>query len=165
MIFLWCVSLNCILRSHLTTQDTYFPRSVSFNVSIWMPDLLISFLSLFPTVFSYKWSCWKHTFTQSPVHIQGNFFIAPMFKGFWNKLPNCWGSLVAQLVKKPPAMQETLVRCLGQEDPPGEGIGYPPQYSWVSLVAPTNTVTIYFPAPSGTVIWQHPSPYWIYISK
>ena len=28
-----------------------------------------------------------------------------------------WASLVAQLVKKPPAMQETWVRSLGWEDP------------------------------------------------
>jgi len=28
-----------------------------------------------------------------------------------------WASLVAQLVKNPPAMQETLVRFLGWEDP------------------------------------------------
>ena len=27
-----------------------------------------------------------------------------------------WASLIAQLVKNPPAMQETLVRFLGQED-------------------------------------------------
>ena len=32
-------------------------------------------------------------------------------------------------------MQKTLVRFLGQEDPAGEGIGYPLQYSWASLVA------------------------------
>ena len=43
-------------------------------------------------------------------------------------------SLVAQLVKNPPAMQETPVRFLDWEDPPGEGIGYPLQYSWASLV-------------------------------
>ena len=30
-------------------------------------------------------------------------------------------SLVAQLVKNPPAMQETLVRFLGQEDPLKKG--------------------------------------------
>ena len=56
-------------------------------------------------------------------------------------------SLVAQLVKNPPAMQET--RSTGEEstcnagDPglipglgrsTGEGIGYPPQDSWASLV-------------------------------
>ena len=40
-----------------------------------------------------------------------------------------------QLVKNPPAMQETLVQFLGGEDPPGEGIGYPLPYSWASLVA------------------------------
>ena len=32
-------------------------------------------------------------------------------------------------------MQATLVQFLGQEDFPGEGIGYPPWSSWVSLVA------------------------------
>ena len=32
-------------------------------------------------------------------------------------------------------MLETLVRFLGQEDSPGEGIGYPLQYSWASRVA------------------------------
>ena len=47
-------------------------------------------------------------------------------------LINCiyWASLVAQLVKNLPAMQETLVQFLGWE-----GIGYPLQYTWVSLVA------------------------------
>ena len=44
-------------------------------------------------------------------------------------------SLVAQLVKNPPAMQETPVHFLGQEYPRGEGIGYSLQYSWTSLVA------------------------------
>ena len=32
-------------------------------------------------------------------------------------------------------MQETLVQFLGQKDLIGEGIGYPLQYSWASLVA------------------------------
>ena len=32
-------------------------------------------------------------------------------------LPTCGASLIAQLVKNLPAMQETLVRFLGQEDP------------------------------------------------
>ena len=41
--------------------------------------------------------------------------------------------MVAQLVKNPPAMQKTLVRFLGWEDPAGEGMGYPLQYSWTSL--------------------------------
>ena len=40
-----------------------------------------------------------------------------------------WASLVAQLVKNPPAIQETWVRSLGLEESPGEGKGYPLQYS------------------------------------
>ena len=32
-----------------------------------------------------------------------------------------WASLVAQLVKNPPAMKETPVRFLGQEDPLEKG--------------------------------------------
>ena len=38
-------------------------------------------------------------------------------------------SLIAQLVKNPPAMQETPVQFLGREDPPGGGAGYLLQYS------------------------------------
>ena len=44
-------------------------------------------------------------------------------------------SLVAQLVKNPPALQEILVLFLGWEDPLEKGIGYLLQYSCVSLVA------------------------------
>ena len=44
-------------------------------------------------------------------------------------------SLVAQLVRNPPAMQETLVQSLGWEDSPGEELSYSLQYSWASLVA------------------------------
>ena len=36
-------------------------------------------------------------------------------------------SLVAQRVNNPPAMRETRVRSLGQEDSPGEGNGNPLQ--------------------------------------
>ena len=36
-------------------------------------------------------------------------------------LPYSWASLVAQLVKNPPAMRETWVRSLGWEDPLEEG--------------------------------------------
>ena len=34
---------------------------------------------------------------------------------------NSWASLVAQLIKNPPAMQETWVRSLGWEDPLEKG--------------------------------------------
>ena len=36
-------------------------------------------------------------------------------------IPKEWASLLAQLVKKPPAMQEALVLFLGQEDPLEKG--------------------------------------------
>ena len=39
------------------------------------------------------------------------------------------------MVKNLPAVQETWVPLLGWEDPPGGGIGYPPQYSGASLIA------------------------------
>ena len=45
-----------------------------------------------------------------------------------------WASLVALLVKNPPAMQDTT-SIPGSGRSPGEGIGYPLQYSWASLVA------------------------------
>ena len=40
-------------------------------------------------------------------------------------------SLVAQRLKHPPAMQETWIQFLGQEDSPGEGNGNPLQYSYL----------------------------------
>ena len=43
--------------------------------------------------------------------------------------------LIAQLVKNPPAMQETPVQFLGWGRSAGEGMGYPLQYSWTSFVA------------------------------
>ena len=50
-------------------------------------------------------------------------------EGIGYPLQYSWASLVAQLVKNPPAMQETWVRSLGWEDSRGEGKGYPLKYS------------------------------------
>ena len=36
-------------------------------------------------------------------------------------MTSIWASLIAQLVKNPPAMQETPVRFLGREDPLEKG--------------------------------------------
>ena len=47
-----------------------------------------------------------------------------------------WVSLLAQIVKNLPSMWETQVQSLGREDPPGEGNGYPLQYS--CLETPTD---------------------------
>ena len=48
--------------------------------------------------------------------------------GFWPRYWEYGTSLLTQLVRNLPTMQETQVRSLGQEDP-GEGNGYPLQYS------------------------------------
>ena len=42
-------------------------------------------------------------------------------EGIGYPLQNCWTSLVAQLVKNPPAMWETWVQSLGWEDPLKKG--------------------------------------------
>ena len=43
-------------------------------------------------------------------------------EGIGYSLHYSWVSLIAQLVKNPPAMQETLVRFLGWKDPLEEGM-------------------------------------------
>ena len=50
-------------------------------------------------------------------------------EGLGYLLQYSWASLVAQMVKNLPAMQETLVQSLGGEDSPGEGNGNLFQYS------------------------------------
>ena len=49
-------------------------------------------------------------------------------EGISYPLQYSWASLLAQLVKNPPAIQEIWVRSLGWEDSPGEGKSYPFQY-------------------------------------
>ena len=50
-------------------------------------------------------------------------------EGIGYPLQYSWASLVAQLVKNPPAMRETWVPSLGWEGSPGEGNGDPIQHS------------------------------------
>ena len=42
--------------------------------------------------------------------------------GFTTELVVCWASLVAQMVKNLPVMQDTQVRSLGREDPLEKGM-------------------------------------------
>ena len=42
-------------------------------------------------------------------------------EGIGDPLQDSWGSLVAQLVKNPPAVRETWVQSLGWEDPLEKG--------------------------------------------
>ena len=58
--------------------------------------------------------------------------VGPLASKSMRSIPSAFGvraSLVAQLVKNLPAMRETWVQSLGLEDSPGEGKGYPVQYS------------------------------------
>ena len=50
-------------------------------------------------------------------------------EGIGYPLQYSWASLVAQMVKNPPAMRETWVQPLGWEDPLEKGKGYPLKYS------------------------------------
>ena len=63
---------------------------------------------------------------------------------------------VTQLVKNPPAVQETLV-IPGSGRSAGEGIGYPLHYSWASLVA---LIVKNLPAMKETwvrsLVWEDP---------
>ena len=45
---------------------------------------------------------------------------------FYSCILTYWASLVAQMIKNPPAMQETWVRSLGQEDPLEKGMATHP---------------------------------------
>ena len=119
-------------------------------------------------MYMYFWALY------SALLVYVSVFSLLFFKIYLVTMTKWWASLVAQLVKNLPAMQETPVQFLGQEDPlekemanhpgmgfpdtsvgkesawnagdpgliPGsgrsarEGIGYPLQYSWASLVAP-----------------------------
>ena len=42
-------------------------------------------------------------------------------EGIGHPLQHSWASLVAQLVKNPPAMRETWIQSLGWKDPPEKG--------------------------------------------
>ena len=57
-----------------------------------------------------------------------------LLNAFSASIETVGASLVAQLVKNEPAMQETPIDSWVQRSPV-EGTGYPLQYSWSSLVA------------------------------
>ena len=72
-------------------------------------------------------------------------------------LGNRGDSMVAQLVKNLPAMQETrLIPGSGRST--GEGIGYPFQYSWASLVTQLVRIHLQYRKP-GFNPWVGRSPW------
>ena len=72
----------------------------------------------------------------------------------------CWASLVVQSVKNPPAMQETWVQSLGQEDPLEKGIATHSSYSYLknSMDRGTWRVTDYGAARVGHNLVTKPPP-------
>ena len=62
-----------------------------------------------------------------------NFFILTRFLNILILYCSIADSLVAQPVKNLPALWEIWVRSLGWEDSPGEGKGYPLEYSGLKI--------------------------------
>ena len=61
--------------------------------------------------------------TRKTVALMIRTFVSKVMSLLFNMLSRfIWASLVTQLVKNPPTMQETLVPFLGWEDPLEEGI-------------------------------------------
>ena len=60
--------------------------------------------------------------------IQSLLYFYTNLKIFLHQFSEKGSSQMAQTVKNLPTMQETWIWSLGQEDPPGEGNGYPFQY-------------------------------------
>ena len=67
-------------------------------------------------------------------------------KGVGYPLQDCWASLVNQLVKNPPAMQEMQAQSLGQEDPLGKGLAI---YTLVFLDFPCDSAGKEFTCNAG----------------
>ena len=60
--------------------------------------------------------------------VQGSGLGAGQWSSFRGLFARCWASLVAQLVKNLPTMQEIWVQFTGLGRPPGEGNGNPLEY-------------------------------------
>ena len=102
-------------------ESLFFPLQI-FGSNFPSLTSLISLASIPYSVSTFYWT----------VEILQQFFSCPSdcylswISGFW--FISCYASLVAQLVKNPPAVRENWVR-LGRS--PGEGNGYSLQYSWL----------------------------------
>ena len=66
-------------------------------------------------------SPWGRYESDTTERLHFHFSLSCIGEGNGNPLQCSWASLVAQLVKNPPAVQETWVQSLGWEDPPEKG--------------------------------------------
>ena len=77
-------------------------------------------------------------------------------EGIGRPLQYSWASLVAQLVKNPPAVQETWVRSLGWEDPLEKGKAI--HSSILACRIPCDSFSLNFLSPFCTL---HPRTYFV----
>ena len=93
-----------------------------FNLHFLQITILNLFMSLFVICISYlmKWLCKFFSFFTSVV------FLLLKCEGLFCGPRKCqsWTSLVAQMVKNLPAMQEICIQSLGQEDPLEKGTAF-----------------------------------------
>ena len=73
------------------------------------------------TLLGFFSSLWQLVLKELPWLILVYYSVHQALKGHLFLASFSWASLVAQLVKNPPAMQETWVRSLGWEDPLEKG--------------------------------------------
>ena len=86
--------------------------------------VVVVFSLLFNVMYFAKFKIEKHHIKISISGLSGATKISgnpePTFlhsSNDWSQLTATWAFLVAQVIKNPPAMQETWVRSLGREDP------------------------------------------------
>ena len=111
--------VHSIVKRRQNLETTHMPSFVNFHAR--------------------EWSSQGNERNSTDVRICMNLIDIPhreLRRWLSGKESACWASLVAQLVTNLPAMRETWVHSLGWEDPtlggrsfPGEGKGYPLQYS------------------------------------
>ena len=139
---------NTRVGSHFLLQEIFSTQDS--NPCLLTSELVVGSLSLVPRGKSnlYTVLIWKTAFTITYVFTafspQNNSFLQKIYlnpqlngaedNGNWYHANLFRASLISQLVKNPLEMQQTWVLSLGWEIP-GEGKGYPLQYSWASLVA------------------------------
>ena len=144
---LLCPSLSPRVCSHSHSLSQGCHPTISSSVTfLLLPSIFLSIrVFLNKSALRIRWpKYWSFSFSISPSNGYSGLI---SFRIDWFGL--LW---LPQMVKNLPAMQETWVRSLGWKDSPGEGNGYPLQYS--CLENPMNRgvwwATVHGVAESGT---------------
>ena len=126
-----CISMSPTLAGGFFTARATWDAQVKYNFTSIQFKVYIWLLSSFPDSSVDKESACN---AGDPGSISGSG--RSTGEGIGYPLQYSWSSVVAQLVKNPPAIRESWVWSMGWEDhlekgkaTPGEGKGYPLQYS------------------------------------